>query len=94
MKKRLGLLLLVSTRIIQSGLARPRIAFFHAALAALAILIEQSWRFLALDAVVAEFVQAGLLAGSYSHRRAVHTLAKHAEGAERAWLQSVWRGPG
>lgn len=82
-KSGLGLLLLVSTAS-SSLVSRGRIAFFHAALAALAILIEQSWRFLALDAVVAEFVQAGLLAGSYFLIAGLsYTLAKYAEGAER-----------
>lgn len=82
-KSGLGLLLLVS--IASSSLvSRGRMAFFHAAIAALAILMEQSWRFLALEAVVAEFVQAGLLAGSYFLIAGLsYTLAKYAEGAER-----------
>ncbi|MBL8522009.1 MAG: HAMP domain-containing histidine kinase [Betaproteobacteria bacterium] len=82
-KSGLGLLLLVS--IASSSLvSRGRIAYFHAAMAALAILIEQSWRLLALDAPVAEFVQAGLLAGSFFLIAALsYTLAKYAEGAER-----------
>jgi two-component system sensor histidine kinase PilS (NtrC family) len=82
-KSGLGLLLLVS--IASSSLvSRGRIAFFHAALAALAILFEQSWRFLVQDAAIAEFVQAGLLAGSYFLVAGMsYTLAKYAEGAER-----------
>ncbi len=79
----IGLLLLV-TLAASALVARGRIAYFHAAVAALAILLEQSWRFLALDAQLADFLQAGLLAGSYFVIAGLaYTLAKYAEGAER-----------
>jgi two-component system sensor histidine kinase PilS (NtrC family) len=79
----IGLLLLVS--IAASAIvSRGRIALFHAAIAALAMLFQQSWRFVFYDALIAEFVQTGLLAGSYFLVAAItYTLAKYAEGAER-----------
>jgi len=79
----IGLLLLV-TLAASALVARGRIAYFHAAVAALAILLEQSWQFLVMDAQVADFVQTGLLAGSYFVIAGLaYTLAKYAEGAER-----------
>ncbi len=79
----IGLLLLV-TLAASALVARGRIAYFHAAVAALAILLEQSWQFLVLDAQIADFVQTGLLAGSYFVIAGLaYTLAKYAEGAER-----------
>ena len=82
-KSGIGLLLLVT--LAASGLvAKGRTALFHAALAALAILLQQSWQFLAIDQQVADFVQAGLLAGSYFVIAALgYTLAKYARGAEQ-----------
>ena len=82
-KSGIGLLLLVT--LAASGLvARGRIAYFHAALAALAILLEQSWQFLSLDAPLADFLQTGLLAGSYFLIAGLgYTLAKYARGAEQ-----------
>jgi len=82
-KSGIGLLLLVT--LAASGLvARGRIAYFHAAIAALAILLEQSWQFLALDALPADFLQTGLLAGSYFVISGLgYTLAKYASGAEQ-----------
>jgi len=81
-KSGIGLLLLVT--LAASGLvARGRIAYFHAAIAALAILLEQSWQFLSLDAPAADFLQTGLLAGSYFLIAGLgYTLAKYARGAE------------
>ncbi len=82
-KSGIGLLLLVT--LAASGLvARDRIAYFHAAIAALAILLEQSWLFLSFDAPPADFLQTGLLAGSYFLIAGLgYTLAKYARGAER-----------
>lgn len=81
-KSGIGLLLLVT--LAASGLvARGRIAYFHAAIAALAILLEQSWQFLSLDSAAADFLQTGLLAGSYFLIAGLgYTLAKYARGAE------------
>lgn len=82
-KSGIGLLLLVS--LAAAGLvARGRLAFFHAALAALAILLEQSWQFLSNEVSGADFFQSGLLAGSYFAIAGLgFTLAKYARGAEQ-----------
>ena len=82
-KSGIGLLLLVS--LAAAGLvARGRHAFFHAAIAALAILLEQSWQMLRNDASVADYFQAGMLAGSYFVIAGLgFTLAKYARGAEQ-----------
>lgn len=82
-KSGIGLLLLVS--LAAAGLvARGRIAFFHAAVAALAILLEQSWHFLTTETAGADFFQSGMLAGSYFVIAGLgYTLAKYARGAEQ-----------
>ncbi len=79
----IGLLLLVS--LAAAGLvARGRIAFFHASVAALAILLEQSWHFLNTETSGADFFQSGMLAGSYFVIAGLgYTLAKYARGAEQ-----------
>ncbi len=79
----IGLLLLVT--LAAAGLvSRGRMAFFHAALAALAVLMEQGWQFLYLDASASDFVASGLLASSYFVVAALgYTLAKYATGAEK-----------
>ena len=82
-KSGIGLLLLVS--LAAAGLvARGKIAFFHAAIAALAILLEQSWQFVNPEASGADFFQSGLLAGSFFVIAGLgFTLAKYARGAEQ-----------
>ena len=82
-KSGIGLLLLVS--LAAAGLvARGRHAFFHAAVAALAILLEQSWQFLNAGTAASDFFQSGLLAGSYFVIAGLgFTLAKYARGAEQ-----------
>ena len=82
-KSGIGLLLLVT--LAASGLvARGRIAYFHAAIAALAVLLEQSWQFLSLETTPTDFLQAGLLAGSFFLIAGLgYTLAKYARGAEQ-----------
>ena len=79
----IGLLLLVT--LAAAGLvSRGRMAYFHAALAALAVLLEQAWQFLYLDANGSEFVASGLLASSYFVIAGLgYTLAKYASGAEK-----------
>ncbi len=79
----IGLLLLVT--LAAAGLvSRGRMAFFHAALAALAVLAEQSWQFLELDAQAGDFVPASLLAGSFFVMGGLgYTLAKYAIGVEK-----------
>ena len=82
-KSGIGLLLLVS--LATAGLvARGRFAFFHAAVASLAILLEQSWQLLHSEAPAADFFQTGMLAGSYFVIAGLgFTLAKYARGAEQ-----------
>ena len=79
----IGLLLLVT--LAAAGLvSRGRMAYFHAALAALAVLMEQAWQFLYLDANGSDFVASGLLASSYFVIAGLgYTLAKYATGAEK-----------
>ncbi len=79
----IGLLLLVT--LAAAGLvSRGRMAYFHAALAALAVLMEQAWQFLYLDASTSDFVASGLLAASYFVIAGLgYTLAKYATGAEK-----------
>ena len=82
-KSGIGLLLLAS--LAAAGLvARGRHAFFHAAVAALAILLEQSWQLLHNEASGADFFQTGMLAGSYFVIAGLgFTLARYARGAEQ-----------
>jgi two-component system sensor histidine kinase PilS (NtrC family) len=79
----IGLLLLVT--LAAAGLvSRGRMAFFHAALAALAVLGEQLLQFWQFDAQAGDFVPAGLLAGSFFVTAALgYTLAKYATGVEK-----------
>ncbi len=79
----IGLLLLVT--LAAAGLvSRGRMAYFHAALAALAVLLEQVWQFLYFDAGGSDFVASGLLASSYFVIAGLgYTLAKYATGAEK-----------
>ena len=79
----IGLLLLIT--LAAAGLvSRGRMAFFHAALAALAVLFEQSWQLLYQDGNVGDFVPSGLLAATFFVVAGLgHTLAKYASGAEK-----------
>ncbi len=79
----LGMLLLIS---LAAGalVAHGRMAFFHAAVATLAVLFEQVWQFLYRDATAAEFVPSGMLAtGYFVIAGLAYTLAKYAKGAEQ-----------
>ncbi|MBL8511284.1 MAG: two-component sensor histidine kinase [Betaproteobacteria bacterium] len=82
-KSGIGLLLLIS--LAAAGIvSRGRMVYFHAAMAALAVLFEQSWQFLYTDATAADFVPSGLLAGTFFVVAVLgYTLAKYASGAER-----------
>jgi two-component system, NtrC family, sensor histidine kinase PilS len=79
----IGLLLLVT--LAAAGLvARGRMAFFHAALAALAVLLEQSWQMLDGAAQAGDFVPAGLLAATFFVLAGVgYSFGKYASGAEK-----------
>jgi len=60
----LGVILLVS--LAAAGLiTRGRLAFFHAAIAALAVLLEQTFQVWRYDAVVQDFVQSGLTSAAF-----------------------------
>ncbi len=79
----IGLLLMIT--LAAAGLvSRGRMAFFHAALAALAVLFEQSWQLLYRDGNAGDFVPSGLLAATFFVVAGLgHTLAKYASGAEK-----------
>ncbi len=63
-KSGLGVMLLVS--LAAAGLiTRGRLAFFHAALAALAILLEQTFQMWRYEASMQDFVQAGLISAAF-----------------------------
>jgi two-component system, NtrC family, sensor histidine kinase PilS len=79
----IGMLLIVS---LAAGalVSQGRMAFFHAAVAALAVLFEQLWQVLYLDASIAEFVPSGMLSTGYFVIAGLgNTLAKYAKGAEQ-----------
>jgi two-component system sensor histidine kinase PilS (NtrC family) len=60
----LGVILLVS--LAAAGLiTRGRLAFFHAAIAALAVLLEQTFQVWRYDAVIQDFVQSGLTSAAF-----------------------------
>ena len=79
----IGLLLLVT--LAAAGLiSRGRLVFFNAALAALAVLYEQTHQTLFYNAPFSDFFQSGMLAASYFAIAALgYTLAKYASGAEQ-----------
>lgn len=79
----IGLLLLVT--LAAAGLiSRGRMVFFNAAVAALAVLYEQTHQLLFYNAPFSDFFQSGLLAASYFAIAALgYTLAKYASGAEQ-----------
>ena len=79
----IGLLLLVS--LAAAGLiSRGKITLFFAALASIAALLEHSYAVLYDDAVVAQYVQVGLLCISYfAVAWLAHTLAKYAVDSQQ-----------
>jgi two-component system sensor histidine kinase PilS (NtrC family) len=79
----LGVLLLVS--LASAGLiTRGRLVYFHAAVAAIAVLLEQTlqvWRF---DGSVGDFIQAGLTAGAFFATAGLASqLARYARTSEQ-----------
>lgn len=79
----IGMLLLVSLAAA-ALVSHGRLAFFHAAVASLAVLFEQLWQFLYGDASAAEFVPSGMLASGYFVVAGLgYTLAAYARGAAR-----------
>ena len=77
----IGMLLLLS--LAAAALVSPgRLAFFHAAVASLAVLFEQLWQFLYGEAGAAEFVPSGMLATGYFVIAGLgYTFATYARGA-------------
>ncbi len=78
----LGVILLVS--LAAAGLiTRGRLAFFHAALASLAVLLEQTFQMWRYDAGVHDFVQSGLTAAAFFATAGLaSTLARYARTSE------------
>ena len=78
----LGVILLVS--LAAAGLiTRGRLAFFHAAIAALAVLLEQTFQVWRFDAGLQDFVQSGLTAAAFFATAGLaSTLARHARTSE------------
>jgi two-component system, NtrC family, sensor histidine kinase PilS len=79
----LGVILLVS--LAAAGLiTRGRLAYFHAAAAALAVLGEQSLQYLYHDPAPQDFVQAGLTSGAFFATAGLASaLAKYARTSEQ-----------
>ena len=78
----LGVILLVS--LAAAGLiTRGRLAFFHAAIAALAILLEQTFQMWRYDAGVQDFVQTGITSAAFFATAGLaSTLARYARTSQ------------
>ncbi|MGH8743989.1 MAG: sensor histidine kinase [Burkholderiales bacterium] len=83
----LGLLLLAS--LAAAGLiSRGRLTLFYAALASIAVLMEQTYQVLRNLADTVQYIQAGMLSiGYFATAGLAHTLAKYAQASERLALQ-------
>ena len=80
-KSGLGVLLLVSLAAA-ALITRGRLAFFHAAIAALAVLLEQTFQVWRFDAMAHDFVQAGITSAAYFATAALaSTLAGYARSS-------------
>ena len=81
-KSGLGVLLLVS--LAAAGLiTRGRLVFFHAAIAAIAILLEQTFQMWRYDAGVQDFVQAGITSAAFFATAGLASkLARYARTSE------------
>lgn len=84
-----GLGLLLLTTLAGAGLiSRGRLTLFFAALASIAVLLEHTYQVLRLDALIAQYVQAGLLSAAYfAIAWLAHTLAKHTVASEQRAAQ-------
>lgn len=84
-----GLGLLLLSALAGAGLiSRGRLTLFFAALAAIAVLLEQTLQVLKFDAPVAQYVQAGLLScGYFATAWLARTLARYAQASERLAAQ-------
>ncbi len=79
----LGVILLVS--LAAAGLiTRGRLAFFHAAFASIAVLVEQTFQMWRFDAAAQDFVQAGLTSAAFFATAGLaSTLARYARTSEQ-----------
>jgi len=79
----LGVILLVT--LAAAGLiTRGRLAFFHAAVAALAVLVEQTFQVWRFEAAVQDFVQTGMTAAAFFATAGLaSTLARYARTSEQ-----------
>jgi two-component system sensor histidine kinase PilS (NtrC family) len=84
-----GLGLLLLTTLAGAGLiSRGRMTLFFAALAAIGVLLEQTYEVLRLDAPETQFVQAGLLSAAYfAIAWLAHALARYAVASEQLAAQ-------
>src|SRR5450759_1807404 len=82
---RSGIGLLLLAMLAAAGLvSRGRMVYFHASIAAIALLLEQAAQVLQFEALPGEFFQAGLLSlGYFAIAWLAATLARYARGAER-----------
>ena len=84
-----GLGVLLLTTLAGAGLiSRGRLTLFHAAMASIAVLLEQTYEVLHFDANVAQYVQAGLLSAAYfAIGWVAHALSKYTLESERLAAQ-------
>lgn len=81
-------LLLLAVLAAAGLISRGRLALFHAALASIAVLLEQTLQVLYLDASTTHYVQAGLLSSGYfAVAWLAHMLAKYTVASERLAAQ-------
>ncbi len=83
----LGLLLMPSL-VISSLITRGRLALFHAALASIAVLLEQTYQVLRQDVGITQHIQAGLLSvGYFATAWLAYALAQYAAASEELAAQ-------
>ena len=84
-----GLGLLLLSALAAAGLiSRGRLTLFYAALASIAVLIEQTMQVLVHGAPITQYVQAGFLSiGYFATAWVAHTLAKYLVATERLAAQ-------
>ncbi len=81
-------LLLLATLAGAALIGRGRLTLFYAALASIAVLLEHTYAVLNHDAIIAQYVQAGLISGGYfATAWLAHTLARYAAASEQLAAQ-------
>ena len=82
MRSGLGILLLVPI-VASSLIMRGRMVYFHAAVATIALLVEQGSQLAGGESTAGELLQSGLLSvGFFAVAAVISTLARYARGAE------------